>query len=279
MPSDPTATADALLPLLRQFCRADYGIALGGAHAKGVADPESDLDLYVFAHRILPNEERDRLCQDFDSEIDTIRSWGELASEDGAFIQGGTDFTFQGIKIECWFRDIDNISGIVAECQAGVVRRDLVTWTVMGFFNHCALSDLHHMIPLDDPAGILVEWQAAVRAYPPKLRATILREHMHAAKFWPENFHYQSAVQRQDTIYVMGIVQQVIHNLIQVIFALNKTYFPGEKKLEAALGHLAITPPDFGARIKHLLLPDDFGAQRKALIALVREVEALVVNL
>jgi hypothetical protein len=43
MTTDLTSIVDALLPLLRQFPRGEYGIALGGAHAKGVDGAEEKL--------------------------------------------------------------------------------------------------------------------------------------------------------------------------------------------------------------------------------------------
>jgi len=271
-----TTIIDALLPLLRAFCRGEYGIALGGAHAKGVDDAESDIDLYVFTRDILPAEARQQRCAAIPA-ITGITSWGNA----GALVQAGTDFYYNGVKIEVWFRHIDYISGIIAECQRGIVKQELVTWTVMGFYNHCALSDLHYMHPLDDPFDVLAHWQTAVHHYPPQLRRAIIDRHMHAAQFWPNNFHYKSAVERGDSIYTCGIVQQVIHNLIQVIFALNEAYFPGDKKLNIALNHLSTKPERCVERIHNLLYPGaDVGPpqlrhQRQTLVALTDEVAAL----
>lgn len=275
---DLTAIINTLLPLLRKFCHGEYGIALGGAHAKGVDDAKSDIDLYVFARNILPTHERQRLCEQFPETITDIILWGDA----DPFTQTGTDFYFRQRKIEVWSRHIDHISGIITECQAGIIKHDLVTWTVMGFYNHCTLSDLYHMQPVDDPSGILAQWQSDVGDYPPKLRHAIIDRHLRAAQFWPDNFHYKSAVERADSIYVMGIVQQVIHNLIQVVFALNKTYFPGDKKLDIALAHLPMKPERFIERIQRLLYPGEkvgqplFHQQRQELIVLMAEVEALV---
>lgn len=277
MTTNITTTTDLLLPLLRQFVRGEYGIALGGAHAKGVDDPESDIDLYVFARNILPSDERHKLCENFGVDSTTLTAWGD----DAEFIQAGTDFYFQGKKIECWFRNIDYIDAIIAECQAGIVKHSLLTWTVMGFYNHCTLSDLHNMCPLDDPHGVLARWQSEVGVYPPKLREAIISRYTRAAQFWPDNFHYKSAVERDDAIYTAGIVQQVIHNLIQVVFALNQAYFPGDKKLVVAMSHLAIKPERFTERIHQLLFPGAnpnpamLNEQRQALRALVQEVIAL----
>ena len=273
-----TSIVDALLPLIRQFARGDYGIALGGAHAKGIEDHESDVDLYLFAKEVLPGEERARLCEQFGGGIQSVVSWGD----DSAFVQGGTDFYLRGKKVECWLRNTDYISSIVNDCKLGIVRRTFVTWTVMGFYNHCTLSDLYNMVPVEDPAGILARWKAAVSEYPPKLQETIIGDHLRAARFWPENFHYRSAVARCDVIYTVGIVQQVVHNLIQVVFALNRTYFPGDKKLGVALDHLAVKPEGFAGRIERLLMPgtgrdrDTLDGQRAELVELTRQVEELV---
>ncbi len=240
-----------LLPLVREFARGHYAIALGGSHAKGTADDDADVDLYLFAHTVLPNDERTRIASAFSSEIDSIRSWGD----DAPFWNAGTDFRFRGHNVECWLRDIGHIERSIAECREGVVRREFVTWTTTGFYNHCCLSDLTVMVPLDDPFDIIARWKSQVATYPPRLRQAIVNQHLAAAEFWPENFHYLSAIERQDVIYATGIVQQVVHNLVQVLFALNEVCFPGDKRLDVAMAHLPRQPPKLCERIRALLWP------------------------
>ena len=172
------AHVQELLPLLRRFRHGEYGIALGGAHAKGTEDDESDLDLYLFAREVLPGVERTRLCEEFSHEIESTVSWGD----ESEFVQAGTDFLFRGQRVECWLRNVDTISATIAECASGIVKQSLVTWTVMGFYNHCALSDLDKMLPVDDPYGILARWKAAVRTYPPRLQEAIIARHLGAAR-------------------------------------------------------------------------------------------------
>ncbi len=270
--------ATALLDLVRSFARSEYGIALGGAHAKGSVDDESDVDLYLFATAVRPNEARARLVEAFSPEVERVVCWGA----DTPFAQAGSDFRFRGRQVEVWLRNADRISAAIAECQAGVVRRDLVTWTTTGFYNHCCLSDIRVMIPLADPAGLLARWKGQVATYPPALRRAIIDQHLPAARFWPHNFHYSSAVARADVIYATGIVQQVVHNLIQVLFAVNEAYFPGDKKLDEALAHLRQVPARFRERAAWLLWPGVpatvalLRGQQEELQALLGEVEALV---
>jgi predicted nucleotidyltransferase len=272
------AVVDDLLPVVRRFATSDYGIALGGAHAKGTADPESDLDLYVFSDTILSTDKRVRLLTDFGPPVGGIVSWGD----DSPFVQAGTDFLHHELHVECWMRSRQHIDSSIAECNAGTVRRDMVSWTTTGFYNHCALSDLQAMIPLEDPVGMLASWRQQIQVYPPRLRRAIIQQHVQAAAFWPANFHYSSAVERTDVIYTTGIVQQVLHNMVQVLFALNEVYFPGDKKVALALGALRSIPDGFVERMLDLLAPgqslhvDVLRAQQQALQVLLAEIQGLV---
>ncbi len=176
---DTADIVESFIPLLRQFPRGPYGLAVGGAHAKGVADAQSDLDLYVFAASVLPDGERARLTTAWSPDIHDLVSW----STGPSFEQAGTDFYLRDLKIECWLRNSISIGRAIGQCEDGVVTRDFVTWTTTGFYNHCCLSDLHVMIPVDDPTGFLGRWKERVRTYPPKLRAAIIRQHLAAARF------------------------------------------------------------------------------------------------
>jgi hypothetical protein len=270
----PGPIVSALLPLLRRFCIGEHGIALGGAHAKGVDDSLSDIDVYVFAPKVLPCVERSALTEaHVGSEAKAI-SWGE----DSPFREGGTDFWYAGRKVECWLRHTAVIEETIAAGLEGNIRRDFVRWTVMGYFSYVPLSDVHAMRIVEDPHGILEGWKERVRVYPEPLRDAILARFFSEARFWPDNFHYRTAVERCDVIYTTGIVQQVVQALVQVAFAANRVYFPGEKKLAAALRLLPATPRDFVGRVQALLYAgsppttESLEAQRRELVSLVGEV-------
>jgi hypothetical protein len=260
-----------LLGLVRSFADGDYGIALGGSYAKGIADEVSDLDIYLFAPVISPCEKRETIASAFSPDITSLVCW----DVGNPIMQGGVDFRFHGRLIETWLRSTTLIDDVIEECRQGIVKRDMVTWTTTGFYNHCCLSDINVMISLDDPAGIISRWKSEITVYPPKLQNTIIEQHLAAARFWPWNPHYQSAVDRGDIIYITGIVQQVVHNILQVLFALNETYFPGDKKLLQILDHLHTQPPQLGSRVNALLWSDT-PASPQALIKQQNELRNLV---
>lgn len=269
-----------LLPLLRQFCVGPYGIAIGGSYAKGSHDALSDVDVYLFSQQVRSGLQRNKLVVEALGETTAPVFWG---CED-SFIEGGTDFSYQGCRVECWLRNTRQVEGTIASCRQGIIRREHVAWTVMGFFNYVVLADVRTMQIVEDPHGVLARWKEDVSTYPEPLRQAILRRFMAAATFWPENFHYRSAIERADRIYTSGIVQQVLYALIQVTFALNREYFPGEKKLAQVLEKLLVQPSVFSVRIQALLCPEEYLSvaklrkQQQELCTLVTDMEQLVLN-
>ena len=239
-------------------------------HAKGTADAASDLDFYLFSESVVSNDDRTGLTIQFSPEIRQVISWCRTP-----FNSVGTDFYLGNLKIECWLRNTISIDHALRECVEGIVKRDWVTWTTAGFYNHCVLSDLNNMIPVDDPSGTPARSERKHPHLSPKLRKAIIEQHLGAARFWPWNFHYESAIERQDAIYCTGIVQQVVHNLIQVIFAANGVYFPGDKKLFDAMRHLDRTPNLWLPRVQKLLFPA-VPVSKEALLGQQQELQELV---
>lgn len=274
----PDLAVRELLPLLRGFCVGEHGIALGGSHAKGSGDALSDLDVYLFADRVLPGARRREQVVEALGEAAEAVSWGP----DEPFTGGGTDFVYRGTRVECWLRSTRQLQATLAACGRGEFRREHSVWAVMGFLDYVALADVLAMRIVEDPGGMLARWKAEAAVYPEPLRRAVLGRFMPEAAFWPDNFHYASAVERADAIYVAGIVQQVAQALVQVVFALNGEYFPGEKRLDSALEKLPLAPPAFARRLRALLFPGrdpgvaELREQRRALGALVAEVERLV---
>lgn len=274
----PQFVESALLHLLRQMCSGPYGIAVGGSYAKGSDDALSDLDLYLFAYEVLPGAHRSRLITEALGGGLKVTSWGQ----DDPFVEGGTDFSYGGQRVECWLRNSAQVESAIAACKRGEIRREYSIWAVMGFFNYVVLSDVRTMRIVEDPHGLLARWKAEVSIFPEALRHAVLRRFMCEAAFWPENPHYQSAITRADIIYTSAIVQQVVQALVQVIFALNREYFPGEKKLSESMGKLSVRPTAFTARLEALLSPGidvnlaQLRKQQREMAALVADMERLV---
>lgn len=276
MTSDPVVTV--LLPLLHQLSKGSVNIAIGGSRAKGSADRWSDLDVYLFSRSLVPCPEREALVASLLPNASEVRAWGC----DDPFVEGGTDFTFEGVRVECWHRNNASVEAKLHASLDGDIARQYSAWAVMGFFDHAVLADIRSMHIVIDPQGIIAKWKRAVSRYPDALRRSLLNRFIREAVFWLNNPHYQGAIERVDLIYTSAIVQHTLQALIQVVFALNREYFPGEKQLACAMDTLSMQPQRFSNRIHHILTPgivvgrEELLAQAHALADLVVEMKALV---
>lgn len=227
-----------IVELLKETTEGKCAIALAGAHAKGTADAASDIDLYIFAERAKPRAHRLELIQrvadqgaalwvdDFDSA-----PWG-----------GGMDFIYQGTPVEVVGRTLARMDLIVGECLEGKFEIIPATWTSNGYYTFIYLCELSFIQPVWDPDGILAAYQQKAAVYPEPLRRAILETFMGRAGTWMDNFHYESAVRRGDMLFTAPIVLHTVMDMVQVVFALNRVYFTGDKKLEAALANMPYCP-------------------------------------
>ena len=257
---------DNLVEVLKQTIEGKCAIALAGAHAKGTADASSDIDFYIFAEAAKPYEERKSL----------IRSAADAGSEPWIDVSfdatpwGGTmDFMYQGTPVETTVRTLSAMDKAIADCLNGKFEIIPATWTSNGYYTFIYLCELSFIKPVWDPDGILAAYQKRTAVYPPALRRSIIETFMGRANTWIDNFHYESAVRRADILFTAPIVLHTVMDMIQVIFALNRIYFTGDKKLEAALSKMEYCPAALLSNISFLMsAPRDseqLGLQRQLL--------------
>jgi len=230
---------DALVQVVRRTADGRCAVALAGAHAKGTADAGSDIDIFLYAERARPLEERRRIiaeaadpgttpCLDADFEA---TPWG-----------GAMDFQFGGTPVEVAARTLALTDRRVQEGLAGRFEIIPATWTSNGYYTFIHLCELSFVKPVYDPDGILADYKAQITPYPPKLRQSIAAAFFGRACTWLDNFHYASAIQREDIWFCGPIVMHTVLDMAQVIFALDKTWFTGDKKLLRALAALPSCP-------------------------------------
>jgi hypothetical protein len=239
-----------LAPILNSLTTGRRAIALGGSLAKKSDDDLSDIDYYLFSDGLAPEEDRRKAVED------------KLGKDCGLFLNSNftedvwgavTEFNYRGYRVETSIRPIESMTKMINDCLEGKFEAWLTSWNPNGFYSYVALSDIHTAQIISDEAGIMKTWKTSLAHYPPKLRISIIGQHLAQARFWPGNFHFQSAIQRKDIQYVTGIVQGTISHLIHILFALNETYYPGDKRNLSALAKLPKTPADFGQTVNYLL--------------------------
>ncbi len=265
---------DTLVDVLKQTTEGKCAIALAGAHAKGAADLSSDIDFFIYAEGAKPAEERKKI-------ISSIADPGTSFWVDDSFEAtpwgGSMDFSFQGTPVEATARTLRYENRIVNDCLEGKFEIIPATWTSNGYYTFIHLCELSFVKSVYDPEGVLEELQEKARVYPEPLAASIQETFLGRASTWLWNFHYDSAIRRQDLLFCAPIVQHTVLDLVQVIFARNRVYFTGDKKLEKALAALPDCPGLLLDNLEFLLTtPRDsalLAKQRTILRQIYKELE------
>ena len=232
-------TIDTLVEMLRQTAEGGCSIALAGAHAKGMADAASDIDLYLYVDAVKPMEERRKIVEalaDPDAGI-----WME-ENPDAKPWGGGLDFKYRGTPVEVVVRTFDMTDRRVEEALAGHFEIIPATWTSNGYYTFIHVCELSFIKPVYDPEGRLAAYQKKVMPYPEALKQSIIQTFWARANTWLHNFHYDSAIDREDIWFCGPILMHTVMDLVQVIFAVNNAYFTGDKKLVKSLQALPYCP-------------------------------------
>lgn len=265
-----TERLTSLTEILKETVSGPCAIALAGAHAKGTADPDSDIDIYLFAEKEKPFVQRQQIIA---AAADTGTDFWVSPSFDDAPWGGSMDFRYQGTPVEVVGRTLSRMEQVLEACMEGKFSIIPATWTSNGYYTYIYLSELSFLKPLWDPQGILAEYQAKAAVYPAALQRRILEVFLERAGTWMGNFHYESGIKRGDRLFNAPIVLHTLLDMIQVVFALDRVYFPGDKKLEQSLSRLPSCPKLLLEELPTLLSgdPKDFPRQKEILYQLWQE--------
>jgi len=252
---------DDLLPLIQQVELGRYAVGMSGSLTKRVWDERSDIDLRLYHEQPMeqPGPEDPRWLPYFAR----IAWWAE-----------------RGVTIDgLWARTIDEVDASVAAWLSGDHRPDPIVWSVWGYH---PLPDLSQQLAVDDPYGIIAGWRAQLTTYPPILKERLLAHHLESLHYWRDDYHYANKVVREDVVFLAGLSTRLVHDVIQVIFALNETFFAGDGNNLRLIEGFAIAPDDAANRITAILYPptgiDGIEAQRAQIIALIDDLDVLATD-
>ncbi len=240
--------------VLKRIAVGDCSIALAGSRAYGGADGDSDIDLYMLVKGMKLGNKIAEIIKPIADEGSDIS-----VSESFAFAPygGGIEFTYHGIPVEVTVKYYSLIKQRLDECLEGKFEIIPQTWTSNGYYTYIAASEIDFIEPIWDPNGFIAEYKEKFREYPEKLRQSIISCFMGRAYTWINNFHYESAIRRGDFMFTSACVLHTVQDLIQVIFAYNRVYFKGDKKLADSLKELPYCPKEFSDNLLFLMQSSD----------------------
>lgn len=215
-------------------------VAVGGSHAAGSVDAASDVDLYVYG-AVPPPVERRR----------ALAAGSSRAELDNRFFEHGDEWidASSGVHLDVMFRAPEWIE---ADLDRVLVRHEARVG-----YSTCFWDNLRTARPLYDRTG----WYAALHAraqavYPEALRTAIVAKNrpLLAATLSSFTVQLEKAVSRGDRVSANHRAAAFLASYFDVLFALNRTTHPGEKRLlQHAARRCPKRPADLDAAVGRLL--------------------------
>lgn len=248
-----------VLPLFRRIPTTEkYAITLGGSHGKGLSDRRSDFDFRVY----------------FESCVDGP-AWGPIWEELNRYIAKwkALDVEIDGV----WPRSIAEVDSQLDLWLSGNAVAQPYVWNVWGYN---MLTDIYNQAIVEDPCGVAQAWKDRLSVYPDTLRDSILKKHGDSLRYWRADYHYYSKSLRGDFVFMASITARLINDMMQVIYALNRFYFPGDGLNLTFTPKFTVKPDGLEERAVRALYPgggeDCLARQYGDTISLIDDVLALL---
>jgi hypothetical protein len=227
------------------------GIALGGSRARGVARPDSDLDIGLYYDPAARPGFGLVLAAAADlDDRGTPAGHGSYGAW-GPWINGGVWLTVDGIKTDILLRDHDRVETVVREASEGRITVDYQPGHPHGFVSTIYAGEVRHNVVLYDPKGRLAALRALVDPYP-----AVLLDAVRARFGWEAGFSLDNAAfpaRRGDLTQVTGLLYRTVACMNQVVFAYNGRLVLNEKGALAEAAVLPRTPDRYRERVEAAL--------------------------
>lgn len=226
----------------------------------GISDQYSDLES-AFVWSQLPSVEKLKTtAQKVGVNGWKIEPYGEAKQ---AWLE---QFYLYGMKVEAghWAREtIDNI-------VTDVVERYDVSQTGLLFEKQATAFHLQRAVILKGE-DLIHHWQARLSPYPEELAVAMVQKHL---KFRPFDGQH-ILTERLDIPLLYENNCAIVRWLLNVLFGLNRIYYPGFKWTRYFAEQMSIKPPEFSARLERVFQSDAAGGTQE-LRQLVQETFDLV---
>lgn len=215
-------------------------VALGGSRATGAADASSDIDLYVYITKDVPLAFRAALAG----------RRGARAEIDNRFWETGDEWDDvpTGVHVDVMYRS----PGWAEDELAGVLDRHEAR---LGYTT-CVWHNVLTSRPLFDRDGWFAALQErARRPYPDALvRAIVVKNHpVLRSIFGSYRAQLLKAAEREDRVSLNHRSAAFLASYFDVLFAVNRTPHPGEKRLLREASGLPHAPSHLVAHVDLLL--------------------------
>jgi predicted nucleotidyltransferase len=127
-------------------------VVLGGSHARGRAQPGSDIDLGLFYAEASPFSIQ-HVCELAEAVNDAANPVVTDFYGWGRWVNGGAWLTIGGQRVDFVYRNLEHVERVIAEAEAGRYELDYAQQPPFGFFSATYLGEVAICVPLFDPAA------------------------------------------------------------------------------------------------------------------------------
>jgi predicted nucleotidyltransferase len=252
--------------------RGIKAVVLGGSHARGRAQPGSDIDLGLFYSEAAP------------FSIQSVRELAEAVNDTpgpvvtdfygwGPWVNGGAWLTIGGQRVDFIYRSLEHLERVIADAEAGRYELHYLQQPPFGFFSGTYLGEIAVCIPLFDPEARLDGLKRRVAVYPEALRQAVMQDYLFMAEFTLTAFAPKVAA-RSDTYGTAACLTRAVNELVLALFALNRKYPLNDKTALAEVAEFERAPREFGPRVQKTL--GHLGASAAELVAAVESIAQLL---
>jgi hypothetical protein len=246
-------------PVFKKLAATEiYSITLGGSHGKGLSDHGSDFDFRIYYEKIIEPEKMGIIFE----EVKTLcEKWAaKNVKVDGIFPRAYAEVDEQ---LDLWL--------------SGKGKLVPYEWTVWGY---TILTDIYNQQIIEDPYGKAEEWKKRLAVYPDALKESLINHYSSSLEYWKNDYHYQNKVNRKDIVFLAYITCRLIQDIIQIIYALNEFYYPGDGMNLEYTPQFTVKPQNFEERVAAVLrtseADDTYTEQYKNVISLIDDTLLLV---
>lgn len=226
-------------------------IALGGSRSGSNYDKNSDYDVYVYCTSMISEYVRVNILKNYCSTMEIGNSYWEY--EDNCTLNNGID-------IDILYRNLDDFSNGVSEV--------VENFKAHNGYTTCMWHNLMNCKIIYDKNGRLSKAKKRFSVeYPDALRENIIVRNMNLLCNSMPAYLYQikKAILRNDKVSILHRTTAFLESYFDIIFALNKSTHPGEKRLiKLCKQNCTILPDNFESNLNQLF--DDLSISTDKII-------------
>jgi predicted nucleotidyltransferase len=243
-------------PVIEKIVAALEGIdgvvalVLGGSRARGTAVASSDYDFGLYYDPGAPPDP-DALSRIASTLADdaskmTLTRPGEW----GPWINGGAWLSVDGHKIDLLYRDLEQVSAVIADCRAGHISMAYQPGHPHGFCSAIWMGEIALCRPLVDLHGQIARLQGMTTPFPAALKTALIDRFGWEIGFSVDNARI--AARRSDQTTVAGFAYRALCCASQVLFAINERYLINEKAALSEAAGFPITVEGLADRVAEI---------------------------